>query len=129
VKYSRLARDNAHYHRYSVPGIKVYEAIRCSVESFVNAVSRKPDPTLSLDRKNPSRHYSCGKCDECVANNWPPNCRWATDATQGANRRDSVAITIGRESKTLAEWQQSTVYHTAAQHTVSVYSAGNRSPP
>ncbi len=48
----------------------------------------RPEET-SIDRIDVYGNYSCGHCEECIENNWPMNCRWATDHVQASNRRKS----------------------------------------
>jgi hypothetical protein len=53
-------------------------------------------PEMTLDRIDPNGHYTCGKCDECKANGWPMNCRWATWSEQGFNRRPYMRMINGK---------------------------------
>lgn len=71
--------------RYGGRGIRVCVRWLSSLSGFVADMGQRPDGT-TLDRMNNDGHYSCGKCDECVANGWPMNCRWATVAEQNANK-------------------------------------------
>ena len=41
------------------------------------------------------------------ANYGPDNCRWATRFEQGRNKRNNRKITVGTETKTLADWARS----------------------
>lgn len=66
-----------------------------SFANFFADLSWRP-PGMSLDRINPSGHYTCGKCDECKANGWPMNCRWATASEQAFNRRPYIRIVRGK---------------------------------
>lgn len=47
---------------------------------------------LSIDRIDNSKGYS------------PENCRWADNYTQANNKSNNTIITVGAESKTMAEW-------------------------
>jgi hypothetical protein len=56
---------------------------------FYEDMGDRPHET-SIDRKNideSTKHYSCGKCDECIRNGWVFHCRWATVEQQSMNRR------------------------------------------
>lgn len=54
--------------------------------NFLASVGRRPK-NKTLDRIHPHGHYSCGSCDQCVANEWPLNVRWATDKVQANNKQ------------------------------------------
>ena len=51
---------------------------------------------LTLDRINNDKGYS------------PKNCRWATRAAQGLNKRNNIRITFRRVTLPLAEWSRRT---------------------
>lgn len=71
---------------YGGRGIRVCSRWRESLPAFVEDMGTRPSGH-TLDRKDPQGHYSCGHCQECVANGWPANCRWATAKEQTRNRR------------------------------------------
>lgn len=79
--------DSDDYRRYAGRGINICAGWRNSYQSFLSDMGRKPDPLLSLDRVNNNGHYSCGHCDQCLAERWPFNCRWATRKQQAQNSR------------------------------------------
>lgn len=58
---------------------------------------------LTIDRIDPNGNYT------------PDNCRWATWQEQARNKRDTICITIGKETKTLTEWceEKGVLYGTA----------------
>lgn len=74
------------FHQYGGRGIVVCQAWR----TFVNFRADMGDPPegLSLDRIDTNGNYSCGKCEDCLTNGWPANCRWATDLVQLTNKRN-----------------------------------------
>lgn len=74
------------YKNYGGRGITMCKRWRDSYESFYEDMGDRPEG-LSIDRVNNNGNYSCGKCQECVANGWTFNCRWATTGQQVANRR------------------------------------------
>ncbi len=78
------------WKRYGGRGIKISDRWR-SFEKFFNDMGKAPAGT-SLDRINNDGDYA------------PGNCRWADCHTQQNNRRSNVRITIGSESRTIAEW-------------------------
>lgn len=75
-------------------------------ENFLEDIGEPPTAKHSLDRKNNSGHYSCGTCEDCIANGWPINCRWATTLEQSRNRRSSKMITFEGETLSLVEWAE-----------------------
>lgn len=77
-------RWNDSWHRYGGRGITVCKGMR-DFTVFLKLMGLKPGDKDSIDRMNNNGHYSCGACDECLANNWPFNCRWATHKEQMAN--------------------------------------------
>jgi hypothetical protein len=95
-------------HRYSGRGIRMCQAWRDSYAQFFADVGPKPTPRHSIDRKDNNGHYSCGKCPECIAKGWPANCRWATMTEQARNKSNNKKISFKGETKTLAEWAEST---------------------
>jgi hypothetical protein len=107
--YSRCHyASNASYPRYGGRGIKVCRAYAESFEAFFSDHGPKPSPQHSVDRKDPNVHYSCGRCDECLANGWTANCQWATRQTQDRNRRSNRVIEHDGRSQCLAAWATET---------------------
>ena len=81
------------YARYGGRGIYVCDKWRYSFEAFLADMGKKPTPAHSLDRyPNNNGNYE------------PNNCRWATLKEQANNKRNSRWITIGEETRTLAQW-------------------------
>lgn len=77
---------------YADRGIAVDERWH-SFENFFYDMSPRPEG-MSLDRIDNDKGYS------------KENCRWADRKTQANNRRSNVQITIGEETKNLAEWAE-----------------------
>jgi hypothetical protein len=75
------------YENYGGRGIKVCQSWRESVNVFYEDLGKKPSERHTIDRIDNNGNYSCGKCDECVSNNWPLNVRWATRQQQALNTR------------------------------------------
>lgn len=92
------------YRRYAGRGIKMCERWRESLPAFAADMGPRPSPGHSVDRINNDGHYSCGKCDECLANGWPTNCRWATMHEQILNSSHPRFIEHEGESLCLSEW-------------------------
>jgi len=94
---------------YGDVGIKMCQAWQDDFCNFLNSMGERPSQWLSIDRANKdesTRHYSCGKCDECKKNGWIFHCRWATKEEQSQNRkpRKSKLITYNGKSLSLKEW-------------------------
>jgi hypothetical protein len=99
--YHESSRD---YHNYGGRGIKMCTGWRSSFKPFYEDMGERPSPDHQIDRENGNGHYSCGHCEECLANGWPANCRWATRAEQNRNRRDNRMLTFDGETMCLADW-------------------------
>jgi transcription elongation factor Elf1 len=91
-------------HNYIGRGIRACEGLY-RFENFYALLS-DPPRKQSIDRINNEGHYSCGQCPECCQNNWPMNLKWSTSKEQNRNRRDNRMITIGTETKCLADWAE-----------------------
>jgi hypothetical protein len=74
---------NEWYHRYGGRGIRYCAGLN-DFTRFLTIVGPRPE-NKSIDRINNDGHYSCGSCNECIANEWPMNLRWATPKEQSAN--------------------------------------------
>lgn len=80
---------------YGGRGIQVCARWQGSFENFIADMGKRPTADHSLDRyPNNDGNYE------------PGNCRWATRADQGNNRRSSRTLTINGETKTYAEWER-----------------------
>lgn len=64
-------------------------------EAFYEDMGPRPSAKHSLDRKDNGLVYSKSKC------------RWATGVEQGNNTRRNHRLTIGGQTRTLAEWARS----------------------
>jgi hypothetical protein len=86
-------------------GIRVCKGWSESLEAFY-ADMGEPPPGMTIDRRENSGNYSCGKCEECVANDWPMNCRWATVKEQNRNRSITKFATHRGETRPIGEWAE-----------------------
>ncbi len=103
----RTGNPNASdYDRYGGRGIKVCKGWKASFSEFVNDMGSRPSDDHSIDRIDNKGHYSCGHCEECITNQWPLNCKWATDGEQANNRRGNRHITAFGQTLTLAQWSR-----------------------
>ena len=87
------------YPRYGGRGIKVADRWNGlgGFANFLADMGPRPSPKHTVDRIDGDRDYG------------PDNCRWATVAEQNNNRGDyNVRLTVGDETKTVAEWAHST---------------------
>lgn len=84
----RARCDDQENEAYGGRGIRVCARWR-AVDGFANFVTDmgvRPED-LTIERIDNDGNYSCGHCEECIANGWPANCRWATRWEQAQNRR------------------------------------------
>lgn len=88
---------------YIERGIKVCERWRV-FEHFIADVGLKPSPKHSIDRINNDGHYSCGKCEQCLENEWPLNVRWATSVEQNNNKRNTRILELDGVRRPVMEW-------------------------
>jgi hypothetical protein len=102
-----FTRGTGSYLHYGKRGIVVCAAWR-TFEAFQADMGCAPSQQHSLDRKDVNGNYSCGKCEECLANGWSLNLRWATKAEQGRNKRTNRLISYGGVTLCLADWADRT---------------------
>jgi hypothetical protein len=100
----RCTNPNAQgFEHYGGRGIRVC-AWWDSFESFLTDMGERPSLKHSLDRIDNDGHYSCGYCEECRANGWPANCRWATAAEQWRNSSRIRLLTLRGRTQCLEDW-------------------------
>lgn len=88
---------------YGRRGLQMCSRWRGDYSAFLADMGARPSG-LSLDRIDNNVGYTCGKCDDCRANGWPANCRWATRKVQQGNRRCTVRVRYRGEVRPLTEW-------------------------
>lgn len=94
---------NTRYARYGGRGIVMCRGWIESFESFIADMGPKPSASMTIDRKDNDGNYSCGHCDECIANAWPANCRWATHGEQNSNTSVTLRFDVNGEALTIRE--------------------------
>lgn len=87
-----LEPSNPAYPAYGGRGITVCDRWKDSPDAFVEDMGQKPSPEYELDRIDNDGPYA------------PENCRWVPRTVNSRNRRSNVWISLGGESRTLAEW-------------------------
>lgn len=70
-------------------GISICEHWINNFSNFLADMGTRPSLEYSIDRIDNDKNYSCGHCEQCLANGWTANCRWSTRLEQNTNRRPS----------------------------------------
>lgn len=94
--------NRAVYKYYGGRGIVVCHHWQ-SVQNFYEDMGPRPTPKHEIDRRDNDGGYWCGHCEECIANEWPANCHWATRSEQMNNTRRTTRVTFKGKRRTLAE--------------------------
>lgn len=89
----------ATFYRYGGRGIRVCERW-LTFANFLADMGARPDGT-TLDRMDNDGNYE------------PANCRWVSRKENSRNRSDSHRLTLNGETKTVAEWVESTGFSLA----------------
>ena len=97
--------NNQAWKNYGGRGIQVCERWKKYFGEFYKDVGDRPKG-LTLDRKDNNKSYSCGKCEECLKNNWETNWRWTTRKIQCRNKRNSIIIEYNGIKKQINEWAE-----------------------
>lgn len=93
-----------HWKHYGGRGIKVCARWQSAFLNWYNDMPPRPSSLYSLDRIDNDGHYSCGKCEECIANGWPMNVKWSTRGEQRRNTRQNRIITLNGVSMCITDW-------------------------
>ena len=80
----KLSKANI-YKYYGGRGVRVCKGWSVFTNFFDDMGERSF--VYSIERIDNNGNYSCGKCEQCIKNHWPMNCRWATRKEQANNRR------------------------------------------
>lgn len=94
------------YDNYGGRGVRVCDRWRNSFSAFLEDMGRKPAASHTLDRIDSNLSYSCGKCEECLLNQWPANCRWADSSTQQNNKTNNKILEFNGKRQTMAQWAE-----------------------
>lgn len=92
------------YEIYGGRGIAICCGWRNSFLNFLADMGKKPSTTHSIDRIDGDSNYSCGHCEECIANGWTANCRWATPQEQMDNSKRSTMLTHNGLTLSIRGW-------------------------
>lgn len=92
IKNRCLNKNNQAYNKYGGRGITICEEWLDFSNFKEWAFNHGYSDNLSIDRIDVNGNYC------------PENCRWANEVTQANNRRNSVYLTVGNETHTIAEW-------------------------
>lgn len=87
-------KDDTHYPGYGGRGIIMCDRWLNSYPNFLQDMGRRPEKSWTLDRIDVNGNHE------------PSNCRWASKQTQAQNRRNTVWITVGRETMTASEFTE-----------------------
>lgn len=93
MRHRCLTPSHQFYARYGGRGISICESWS-KFENFYRDMGPRPTEKHTLDRINNDGNYE------------PNNCRWATRATQSANRSNNVFLTHDGQSHSLQEWSR-----------------------
>lgn len=93
------------YKYYGGAGRRVCEKLRNGIIDFIEIAGERPGD-LQIDRADNTGHYSCGQCEECKREGWPMNLRWSTRKVQCRNRKNTVLLKVGEETKPIGEWAE-----------------------
>lgn len=84
-------------------------------ETFFEAIGTCPENKESLGRINNDGHYSCGRCEECLKNNWSMNLRWEDKDEQMNNTSVSTKIN-GKSVSEIATQEGKTIKQVRLEH-------------
>lgn len=93
-------KNNPKYPIYGAAGRFVCLGLH-DFKHFYSIIGEPPSKQHSLDRRDNDGSYTCGKCDECLKNNYELNIRWATSSEQSNNVSSNVIVEYKGEKMTL----------------------------
>lgn len=106
AKYRTCYPTSKNYHHYGGRGITMCQRWKESFYNFLSDLGKRPTKEHSIDRIDNNGGYWCGKCEECINNGQPANCRWATMREQSRNKRSNHWISVGAETLTITQWAE-----------------------
>lgn len=92
IKYRCYSDKSDSYSYYGDRGITMCDEWKDDFEAFYRDMGPKPTPQHSIDRKDNDKGYS------------KDNCRWATQAEQQINKRNSVFYYRDGVCRTITGW-------------------------
>lgn len=95
------------YCNYGGRGIRVCEFLRATPENLRQLLGDR-GKGISVDRIDNEKHYTCGKCAECLKCGYEFNVRWATAKVQANNTRRSVRVSVDAKKITVEEFSSMT---------------------
>jgi len=97
-------RTNQDWKYYGGRGIAICVGLRSSVSNLFNVIGHPPRGK-TLNRIDNNRHYSCGRCVECMNRYWSLNVEWADHKKQARNR-NTKKITFNGRTLGMSEWAE-----------------------
>jgi hypothetical protein len=82
---------NHAFDNYGGRGIKVCDRWLHSFEAFIKDIGPRPSSRHSIDRRDNDGNYE------------PGNCHWATKKIQSRNKRITILLSVGGETRPLAD--------------------------
>jgi len=110
------------FSRYGAKGITVCNRWRVHA-NFIEDMGFRPEG-CSFDRKDNSKGYWCGKCEECVRLSRETNCEWSTFRQQVRNRSITPEIDMYGQLMSPSEIEEK--FGTPRWLVLSRYNAGIR---
>jgi hypothetical protein len=97
------------YDFYGAKGVFVCSYLKATPKNLFDLIGPRLSGT-SIDRYPiHNGNYTCGQCEECAANGWKKNVRWATYKEQVLNRGEyNHRLTILGETLTISQWAERT---------------------
>jgi hypothetical protein len=86
MKSRCLNPNSVGYRDYGGRGIRICRYLRDEFPNFLATMGERPEDQ-TIHRIDNDGNYSCGGCEECVANGWPMNVKWATRAEHALHKR------------------------------------------
>src|SRR5579859_6174965 len=98
-------KNDAGYENYGAKGIIACKGL-LDFPVFHQHLGECPSDKHTVDRIESTGSYTCGGCEECLANSWPANVRWATMKEQNRNKKSNRMITANGVTKCLQDWAE-----------------------
>lgn len=92
--------------KYIAMGRYVCPELKQNFVLFYELLGDRPSPNHSVDRIENTGSYTCGQCQDCLAQNQPMNIRWATKKVQNRNQEKNRLLTFNDETRCMAEWAE-----------------------